>query len=88
MTIFVQVQEGDGANGPEPDRFKPWLNCRDRKSTVELAASKWIRERGGIRTGERPFTFTVHTYFDTDPVWPNNRPQHVLSTTLICYPNE
>ncbi len=85
MTIFAQVQPGDGSAGPVVDGFKPWINVRNRDQLIYMAARKFIRERG-IRRGQPPQKFTVWTYAEGDPLHPNGRPKCVHTTTLETNP--
>lgn len=85
MTIFAQVQAGDGRAGPVVDGFKPWLNVADREQLIVMAARKFIRERGIVR-GQPPQKFTVWSYAEGDPLHPNGRPKRVITTTMETNP--
>lgn len=82
MTFYAQVTEGEWTNGPEVDRFKPWLNCSEERQEVErLVLNQAIRQRGGVGS-EEVLTFTVWTFTDKSPRHKNGRPMIVHSTTF------
>ena len=76
---LVQVDEGDGTQGPPSINWRPWDNVTDADELKAMAAQKYIRERGGwVGVG----VLTVWTWKEGAPTHANGLPICVMATTF------
>jgi len=84
QNMMIQIQPGDGSNGPAPDQFTPWaIGTGTAEDCRYVAAGKYLRERGTNKHTPR-HVFTVFSYPDTAPTHPNGRPLCVNALTLVA----
>ena len=86
MTVYGFTTEGDTTKDPSScinATWRPMLNCEDRADGSALHAHRFLKNRGGVQSGE-VLTFTLYTYTDKDPTHPNGRPMRVHAEVYVC----
>lgn len=84
MTVYGFTTEGDTTKDPDAlcgATWRAFTNCATREEATGMHAQRFIRERGGVRPGER-LTFTLYTYTDKCPTHPNGQPAIVQSYVM------
>lgn len=81
MTTYIQTFEGLQPETVRPDGWRPWINCKDRAETVQLAVHRHVRNRGGIGHGEK-LTLHVLDYQEGTAMHKNGNPKLPTLTTF------
>lgn len=84
MTHFIQIQPGDGSEGPAPDQWTEWQHDGTPGELRNIAARKYLREMGfELAHPQPPHQFTVFHYDETEPTRADGRPQRYHVSTML-----